>query len=367
MRAVSAGVILKGSNLYDSMTSPNITLRFFGSLILLLAVWMNSGGVSARSLDQSELRTLIEQAQTDPKVAKQLAYRYIKGQGIPKDVAKGLFYLEKAVDLGDEEALNFLKKIYSNKKSALYNPAKLRALLQSASGTETRPVAWEGSRKLIQGLNEKKIFPDGGQGSAFALNDEGVFVSNAHVTGHCSWTVVRYNEQFAIGRPVARDKKRDLSLIKVDQKTPYFLNIRAENISLGESVSVGGYPYTPGLSELVVQFSLSVGVVGRFRQSDGVSHIQVSAPVASGNSGGPAIDNTGAVIGVAVAKIASGEADGGVIGDNYNFLVSNKELISFLEEQQASFNINKKNRGLDQVALASLLKRSSAQVFCYRK
>jgi S1-C subfamily serine protease len=291
------------------MTSPSVTLRFFGSLILLLAVWINSGTAFARTLDQSELRTLTEQAQTDPKVAKQLAYRYIKGQGVPKDVAKGLFYLEKAVDLGDTEALNFLKKIYSNKKSALYNPGKLRALLQSASSTETRPVAWEGSRKLIQGLDEKKIFPDGGQGSAFALNDEGVFVSNAHVTGHCSWTLVRYNEQFAIGRPIAKDKKRDLSLIKVDHETPYFLNIRADNILVGEAVSVGGYPYTPGLFEYVVDFSLSVGVVGRFRKTGGVGHIQVSAPVASGNSGGPAIDNTGALIGVAVAKIASGESE----------------------------------------------------------
>ena len=340
---------------------------FLGCLLLLLSTLLHAGVVEARPIDQVQLRTLTEEAQTDPKAAKQLAYRYIKGQGLPKDVAKGLFYLEKAVDLGDVEALNFLKKVYSNKKSALYNPVKLRALLQAASGGETKPVTWDGSRKLVQDLNEKKLFPDGGTGSAFAVNGEGFFVSNEHVTGHCAWTIVRYNRQYAIGRSVAKDKKRDLSLIKVDFKTPYFLKVRTDNVPLGAAVSVGGYPYTPGLAKLDVEFSLSVGVVGRFTGSDGVSLIQVSAPIASGNSGGPAIDKTGGVVGVAVAKIASGKADGGVIGDNYNYVVSNKELVSFLDEQQTSFVINKRNKGFDQVTLASLLKRSSAQVFCYRK
>ena len=335
--------------------------------LLSLSALIYLGDAGARVLDQGQLSSLIERADVDASVAKQLAYRYIKGNGIPKDVSKGLFYLEKAAQLGDTEALNFLKKVYLNKKSPLYNPTKLHALLQTTTGEPAKPLVWPGSRQLVNGLNEKKLFPDGGTGSAFAINESGFFVSNEHVAGHCAWIVLRYNQQYAVGRVVAKDKKRDLALIKVDEKTPYFLKIRTDSIALGEAVSIGGYPFTPGLPELEVQFSLSVGVVGRFMNIDGVRQIQVSAPVASGNSGGPAIDKGGALLGVAVAKIASGDQGGGVIGDNYNYLVSNKELVTFLEAKGAMFTISKESRSFEQVALASILQKASAQAFCYRK
>ena len=340
-------------------------LRPLISFVLLICIWLHGAAVHARSIDAGQLQALVEQAQTDPKVAKQLAYRYIKGNGVSKDVAKGLLYLEKAAVLGDQEALSFLGKAYTNKKSPLYDPQKYLALKRQLEGPSSVKVTWRKSEELLDALRKSKARVSG-TGSAFAMSKTGAFITNYHVIDGCDLPVVIYNDQFGMGEVLSQDKNRDLALVKVNEQTPNFLQIRTSSVSLGESVSIGGFPYAA--DERFPSFAFNVGVVGTFPVFDGVQHIQVSAPIASGNSGGPAIDDTGAVLGVVVSKLPAGvKEDGGVVGDNYNFVVSNKELVDFLEKRNVAFAGATANRKLNPKQSAEMLEGASAQILCIKK
>jgi len=351
------------SNLYFSPFFA--MLRPLISFVLLICIWLHGAAVHARSIDAGQLQALVEQAQTDPKVAKQLAYRYIKGNGVSKDVAKGLLYLEKAAVLGDQEALSFLGKAYTNKKSPLYDPQKYLALKRQLEGPSSVKVTWRKSEELLDALRKSKARVSG-TGSAFAMSKTGAVITTHHVIDGCDLPVVIYNHQFGMGEVLSQDKNRDLALVKVNEQTPNYLQIRTSSVSLGESVSIGGFPFSAG--EGVPSFAFNVGVVGTFPVFKGVQHIQVSAPIASGNSGGPAIDETGAVLGVVVGKIPAGlRKDGDVVGDNYNFVISNKELVDFLEKRNVAFAGATANRKLNPKQSAEMLEGASAQILCIKK
>lgn len=340
-------------------------LRPLSCLVLLLSLWFQGLAVHARSIDPRQLENLTEQAQTDAKAAKQLAYRYIKGNGVSKDVAKGLRYLEKAAELGDKEALDFLGKAYTNRKSPLYDPEKYAALKRQLEGPSSVKVTWRKSEELLDALRKSKARVSG-TGSAFAMSKTGAFITNYHVIDGCDLPVVIYNDQFGMGEVLSQDKNRDLALVKVNEQTPNFLQIRTSSVILGESVSIGGFPFSAG--EGVPSFAFNVGVVGTFPVFKGVEHIQISAPIASGNSGGPAIDETGAVLGVVVAKMPAGlMSEGGVVGDNYNFVISNKELVDFLEKRNVAFAGATAKRKLNPKQSAEMLEGASAQILCIKK
>ena len=69
---------------------------------------------------------------------------------------------------------------------------------------------------------------------------------------------------------------------------------------VGERVYAIGNP--EGLSN-----TISEGIVSAIRQFSGQNMIQITAPISPGSSGGPIINNSGEVIGIAVGAISSGQ------------------------------------------------------------
>jgi S1-C subfamily serine protease len=94
----------------------------------------------------------------------------------------------------------------------------------------------------------------------------------------------------------------DLAVLSVGVKLPALSVDRAEPAS-GESVLVVGSPIGLG-------GSVSSGIVSAVRTEEGVRYIQFTAPISPGNSGGPVVNRHGKVIGVSVAKIVGGGAEG---------------------------------------------------------
>ncbi|MEW6212831.1 MAG: S1C family serine protease, partial [Acidobacteriota bacterium] len=76
-----------------------------------------------------------------------------------------------------------------------------------------------------------------------------------------------------------------------------------ENITQGEEVAVIGYPLGLDLLEDRIENSLSTGVVGRVNQN----LIQLNMRAYRGNSGGPALNSRGRVIGILTSNVASAE------------------------------------------------------------
>ena len=69
-----------------------------------------------------------------------------------------------------------------------------------------------------------------------------------------------------------------------------------------------------------------------------------------------------------MGKIPAGlRKDGDVVGDNYNFVISNKELVDFLEKRNVAFAGATANRKLNPKQSAEMLEGASAQILCIKK
>jgi S1-C subfamily serine protease len=170
-----------------------------------------------------------------------------------------------------------------------------------------------------------------GTGSAFAITASGLAVTNAHVVQGCAQVV---DEQ---GRPVrvlATDRRRDLALIETGRGFGAVVRFRPQAaVDLGETVLVFGFPYGQALGTGI---NVTNGIVTGLAGPGGdVSRFQMNAAVQPGNSGGPAVDDAGLLLGVAVGRLndlavlrATGSLPQGV-----NFAIRATEVEQFLAEQ----------------------------------
>lgn len=168
-------------------------------------------------------------------------------------------------------------------------------------------------------------------GSAFAVTANGLAVTNAHVVQGCAQVL---DEQGRAVRVVATDRRRDLALIDTGRGFGSVVRFRPQAaVDLGETVLVFGYPYGQALGTgLNVTNGIVTGLAGP--GGDG-SRFQMNAAVQPGNSGGPAVDDAGLLLGVAVGRLndlavlrATGALPQGV-----NFAIRAAEVERFLAEQ----------------------------------
>lgn len=180
---------------------------------------------------------------------------------------------------------------------------------------------------------EQKEKDGANSGTGFFVNDKGRLVTNAHVIRGCSTIAVKLPE---MGRAVeasviATDDSNDLALLQVDEgRERPFASLRV-GARLGEGVAAFGYPHADILASNG-NFTLG-NVTALAGISNDIRYYQISAPLQSGNSGGPLFDEKGGVIGVVSNKINAVKM-AGVTGDlpqNVNFAIKGTMLLQFLE------------------------------------
>lgn len=142
----------------------------------------------------------------------------------------------------------------------------------------------------------------GSSGSGFAVSPSGHIVTNHHVVDGCQRVHVTTQGQPRTSVQIlATDNRNDLALLKAPFRTPVFAQFRATPIRAGDGVVALGYPLR-GL--LAAEANVSTGTVSALAGLlNDTSKLQVSAPIQPGNSGGPLLDMSGAVAGVAVEKL----------------------------------------------------------------
>src|SRR6516165_3123530 len=155
-------------------------------------------------------------------------------------------------------------------------------------------------------------------GTGFFISPDGLVVTNQHVIkGADSITAVSNNGAiFLLERVVAQPVGVDLVVLKFHALDVPFLKLGGSTVAVeGQKVIVIGNP--TGLMGTV-----SDGIISAFRENH--SMIQVTAPISSGSSGSPVMDEDGQVIGVATLQIAEGQ--------NLNFAVAVEEVSAALKE-----------------------------------
>lgn len=163
---------------------------------------------------------------------------------------------------------------------------------------------------------------------------EGRVLSNHHVVAGCG----AVQGVLPGGRRVplsvqAADQGRDLALLSGPRDIGPVLSFREGPARRGDDVVTYGFPLAGLLSSGPTLTTGTVSALTGLR--DDPNTMIISAPVQSGNSGGPLLDRSGNVIGVIVAKLNAlrvAERTGGDLPQNVNFAIHGRVAQDFLRQ-----------------------------------
>jgi len=159
----------------------------------------------------------------------------------------------------------------------------------------------------------------------------GRVLTNAHVVESCGGVRVRPKAgQDLTVNVLARDPDADLALLAVQGDPGPPLAFRGGEIRRGEGVVTFGFPLAGLLGSGPTLTTGEVSALSGLR--DIQTQYQISAPVQSGNSGGPLFDLSGLVVGVVTSKLNAQRIaqTTGDIPQNVNFAVKSTTAIDFL-------------------------------------
>ncbi|MBR0894538.1 trypsin-like peptidase domain-containing protein [Bradyrhizobium tropiciagri] len=177
-----------------------------------------------------------------------------------------------------------------------------------------------------------------GTGTGFVVSDGGHVVTNHHVVDGCSEITGNLSGAAAVKlRLVSDDETNDLALLQAPSPFKDVASIRQNAIQVGNGVVAIGYPYH-GL--LTSDFTVTTGIVSSLSGIlNDTRHLQISAAVQPGNSGGPLFDLGGAVVGVVASKLDAvrmARATGS-IPENINFAIKTGALRDFLDNSAVMY------------------------------
>jgi S1-C subfamily serine protease len=173
---------------------------------------------------------------------------------------------------------------------------------------------------------EVKLEQGGGTGSGVLIDGAGYIVTNWHVVtlegradDKAKITTVFTDGTRAEAKLVGTDPKTDLAVIKVAVSNPTVLQFgNSDELKVGDSVIAVGSPL--GLTDTVTEGIVSAlhrpVVAGGDNGQSPITYdaIQTDASINQGNSGGPLVDSTGALVGINSAIRSSGSGNTGSVG-----------------------------------------------------
>jgi serine protease Do len=175
--------------------------------------------------------------------------------------------------------------------------------------------------RIPNGMQRHEVIT--GEGSGFFISPDGYAVTNNHVVDHAQSVQVTTDDGTVYtAKVIGTDKKTDLALIKVEGKKDFsYVKFADAPPRVGDWVVAVGNPF--GLGGTV-----TAGIVSARGRDIGAGpyddYIQIDAPINKGNSGGPAFDVNGNVIGVNTAIYSP---SGGSVGIGFDIPSATAKLV----------------------------------------
>lgn len=256
----------------------------------------------------------------------------------------------------DLKSCNESKKIAEsvvNTNSVVFVCKKVKAKVIIDEGTN--------KKKIVKVLDDK-IFT--GSGTAFFISDEGHLITNHHVVNYCNITKVNYFGKTGTAKILAYDRVNDLALLETDIIPKDKFDISNRDPKLLDDIYVAGYPFGKAVSSSV---KVTKGVVSALAGSqDNYALVQIDAAIQPGNSGGPIVNTSGNVVGVAVAKLDFKDAmeSYGVIPENTNFGIKSSILKNFTSANSIK-NSEEEPKEVSTEVLGEKIQNATAYVGCW--
>jgi serine protease Do len=179
-----------------------------------------------------------------------------------------------------------------------------------------------GFRGMPNGMPQGKQMVTG-EGSGFFISADGYAVTNNHVVDHAKTVQVTTDDGAVYdAKVIGTDAKTDLALIKVDaDKNFAWVKFAKDDPRIGDWVVAVGNPFGLGGTVTAGIISARGRDIGSGSYDD---YIQIDAPINKGNSGGPAFNVDGEVIGVNTAIFSP---SGGSVGIGFDIPANTAKMV----------------------------------------
>jgi serine protease Do len=202
-------------------------------------------------------------------------------------------------------------------------------------GVADAPATGSQQQKIVSGV-VLLLVPGIGSGTGFIVSRDGLIVTNAHVLGSAKaqvmalWDASAGRKQVRL-RVVDYAEADDLALLKAETGSPFQPLVMTEVYELSRPLLAAGFPLAGSVAEALQtspsDIVLSRGILGSVRRNNNrVEWLQHDCRIASGNSGGPIIDQqSGAVVGVNTMVLTSKDLN--AHGDGINLAIPIRKVM----------------------------------------
>ena len=205
-------------------------------------------------------------------------------------------------------------------------------------------------------LPSEKPKGSGKSGTGFYINDNGFLLTNHHVVSNCSSLWVEENNKSLPAVVVKFDSEIDIAAIKVNKSTSNYAKFG--EVRSGEDVLALGFPLT---EELGQEIKVTKGNISALSGVKGDKNfLQFTAPIQSGNSGGPLLNEGGFVVGINTAKMV------GEKYQNVNFAIKGSTAQQFLGKNGIDFYYENYEDVLNSADITELGMKYTVQILCYQ-
>ena len=208
-------------------------------------------------------------------------------------------------------------------------------------------------------------------GTGFVVSERGHILTNHHVVQKCTSQTfqIRGNETLQASI-IDTNTDVDLALLRADMDVAPARFSSRPRVRLGDEVVAYGFPLSDDLSS---QGNLTNGVISALSGlDDDLTRVQMTAEIQPGNSGGPLMDSSGAVIGV-VVESASDEFFQEIRGtavQNVNFAIRDALARAFLDTNNVDYTVANSTTDTDtELSIADIAQQAQSFtgiIECYR-
>ena len=222
---------------------------------------------------------------------------------------------------------------------------------------DSPPIESEGPATQIPSkpLPSQPPSSGGKSGTGFFINNNGYLITNYHVVDSCSSIWIDDGNSQIQASIIRANEGLDIAALKIDKKTSIYAIFG--QVRTGEDVLALGFPLSDILGD---EIKATKGVVSALVGYQGnKDYLQFTAPIQSGNSGGPLLNEGGFVIGINTANLVGEEFQ------NINFAIKGTSALSFLGQYGIEFEHIESQESMNSADIVEQASEYTVRVLCY--
>ncbi|MDR4470195.1 MAG: tetratricopeptide repeat-containing serine protease family protein [Nitrospira sp.] len=290
-----------------------------------------------------------------------LGFMYGTGKGTPQDYVQAHKWYNLAASASTDQ---------EHRKLSVKNRDLIERQMSPSQVAEAQRLAREWKPSTDTNSDDPKDEREAkliGSGSGFIVSRQGHVLTNYHVVDSCQTVRSKINGEIRTLTLVGTDASNDLAVLQLPQGVSNAVRFReGRNVRSGDPIVVLGFPLH-GL--LATEAIVTTGAISALAGlGNDVRFLQMTAPIQPGSSGGPVLDQSGHIVGMAVSKLDALRLakSTGDIPQNINFATNGTVLKAFLDANGVEYETRRSTKKVDPADIGAMVKKSTLAIECLR-